>query len=356
MTPSSMKASATQLKESAQVLDESTAIHPKQQQYYLIMVLCLILKPSVTRDYPELSISGVSGWNMNDISKLDMNPDAFTRRQVIQPRYGSLCDIFLRKLSEIKGLVKGNWEIIGIIFKFHEQIYLIVVSLAKDFGNHQDQQFNFSSAEPAEKTDQSQENIIKSFSSFRYLKEYNDCYAIASVISARKHNIDPRNLEIEKMTSKNVTSSAQDVQQLRKQHQYAAAAAPSRIARNAQKKLPADESAGSCALSFSGLTRSPSISSDHPSDRCRIDGKCKLHIESSLHKTMFKSTVPGVTKIGEFFHQTDQVGDFSCTTVQERKNGTAPERQGECTTKCYAITRSKTVLCRWAELPAPKRT
>ena len=333
MTPSSMKASATQLKESAQVLDESVAIHPKQQQYYLIMVLCLILKPSVTRDYPKLSISGVSGWNMNDISKLDMNPDAFTRRQVIQPRYGSLCDIFLRKLSEIKGLVKGNWEIIGIIFKFHEQIYLIVVSLAKDFGNHQDQQFNFSSAEPAEKTDQSQENIIKSFSSFRYLKEYNDCYAIASVISARKHNIDPRNLEIEKMTSKNVTSSAQDVQQLRKQHQYAAAAAPSRIARNAQKKLPADESAGSCAHSFSGfsgLTRSPSISSDHPSDRCRIDGKCKLHIESSLHKTMFKSTVPGVTKIGEFFHQTDQIGDFSCTTVQERKNGTAPERQGEC--------------------------
>ena len=81
MTPSSMKASATQLKESAQVLDESAAIHPKQQQYYLIMVLCLILKPSVTRDYPELSISGVSGWNMNDISKLDMNPDAFTRRQ-----------------------------------------------------------------------------------------------------------------------------------------------------------------------------------------------------------------------------------------------------------------------------------
>ena len=117
-----MKASATQLKESAQVLDESTAMHPKQQQYYLIMVLCLILKPSVTRDYPELSISGVSGWNMNDISKLDMNPDAFTRRQVIQPRYGSLCDIFLRKLSEIKGLVKGNREIIGIIFKFHEHI------------------------------------------------------------------------------------------------------------------------------------------------------------------------------------------------------------------------------------------
>ena len=83
MTPSSMKASATQLKESAQVLDESTAMHPKQQQYYLIMVLCLILKPSVTRDYPKLSISGVSGWNMNDISKLDMNPDAFTRRQVM---------------------------------------------------------------------------------------------------------------------------------------------------------------------------------------------------------------------------------------------------------------------------------
>ena len=120
--------------------------------------------------------------------------------------------------------------------------------------------------------------------SFRYLKEYNDCYAIASVISARKYNIDPRNLEIEKMTSKNVTSSAQDVQQLLKQHHHAAAAAPSRIARNAQKKLPADESAGSCAFSFSGLTRSPSIrvSSDHPSDRCRIDGKCKLHIESSL--------------------------------------------------------------------------
>ena len=201
-----MKEFATLLKESVQVLDESTAMHSKQHHYYLI--LCLIFKASVTRDYPELSISGVSGWNMNDISKLDMNPDAFTRRQVIQPRYGSLCDIFLRKLSEIKGLVKGNWEIIGIIFKFHEQIYLIVVSLAKDFGNHQDQQFNFSSAEPAEKTDQSQENIIKSFSSFRYLKEYNDCYAIASVISARKHNIDPRNLQIEKMTSKYVTSSA----------------------------------------------------------------------------------------------------------------------------------------------------
>ena len=76
-----MKASATQLKESAQVLDESTAMHPKQQQYYLIVVLCLILKPSITRVYPELSISGVSGWNMNDISKLDMNPDAITRRQ-----------------------------------------------------------------------------------------------------------------------------------------------------------------------------------------------------------------------------------------------------------------------------------
>ena len=101
-----MKASATQLKESAQVLDESRAMHPKQQQYYLIMVLCLILKPSVTRDYPELSISGVSGWNMNDISKLDMNPDAYTCSQVIEPRYGPLCDIFLRKLY---------WEIIGII-------------------------------------------------------------------------------------------------------------------------------------------------------------------------------------------------------------------------------------------------
>ena len=81
MTPSSMKASATQLKESAQVLDESTAMHPKQQQYYLIMVLCLILKPLVTRDYPELSISAVSGWNMKDISKLDMNPDAYFCRQ-----------------------------------------------------------------------------------------------------------------------------------------------------------------------------------------------------------------------------------------------------------------------------------
>ena len=86
MTPSSMKASATQLKESAQVLHECTVIHPKQQQYYLFMVLCLILKPSATKDCPELSISGVSGWNMNDISKLDMNPDAFTRRH-------SLCHV-----------------------------------------------------------------------------------------------------------------------------------------------------------------------------------------------------------------------------------------------------------------------
>ena len=78
-----MKASATQLKESAQVLDKSTAMHPKQQQYHVIVVLCLILKPSVTRDYPELSISGVSGWNMKDISKqtkLDLNPDTNTCR------------------------------------------------------------------------------------------------------------------------------------------------------------------------------------------------------------------------------------------------------------------------------------
>jgi len=46
---------------------------------------------------------------------------------------------------------------------------------------------------------------------------------------------------------------------------------------------------------------------------------------------MLEITVPGVTKIGEYFYQTDQIGDISCTVVQGSKNGcfdgTAPERQ-----------------------------